>query len=264
MRTIVKKKKKHRGITAHAGCLLACHFLQDLKARGQLALEVLWASPRLQHKQSSDGDSRYTQLYFRRRDPRRTAMDNPGLCEASGSKSNAAVVAAAAPPAGSSLMSWQINCERCVSTPAVLNESLKACRSAMAKSDLRGPGRENGAPVSGRQQQLVSRIGVPDHAPQREAGSLGLDARLICHQLLDQLGLNGATSLSAGRHSRAHSERRKTIHTTLGALSLRFFFPSMAPSLDRFLAGVAAATCGAFPAVNRAISSATSSCPKYS
>ena len=44
-----------------------------------------------------------------------------------------------------------------------VNRSANTIRLAMVKMALRGPGRKYGTPVSGWQQKLVSRIGVPDH-----------------------------------------------------------------------------------------------------
>ena len=45
-------------------------------------------------------------------------------------------------------------------------------RAAAAGRVVRGPGRKYGTPLSGWQQQLVSQIGVPDHARERSAGGL--------------------------------------------------------------------------------------------
>ena len=46
--------------------------------------------------------------------------------------------------------------------------SARPTGGSLCSTDLRGPNRKHGTPVSGWSRQLVSRIGVPDHAPSRD------------------------------------------------------------------------------------------------
>ena len=63
--------------------------------------------------------------------------------------------------------------ESSVRTPAARPQSVTHCKAsaAVVLQGMRGPNRKYGTPVSGWQQKLVSRIGVPDHAALSAHGS---------------------------------------------------------------------------------------------